>query len=146
MLRVSCPACQARYLSASNRGTGDNGQHLLSEPNYLLSTQEEGASGPVGPWSHTPLQVSPVQQGRPRDLTNLMTYGDLLVRNGEWPFPENAVSLFLGLFFFFFFLFCPTAHDRYDGPGAPGFPGETFYRGVGGANPLGLNIWNAKWN
>lgn len=45
-LRVSCPACQVRYLSASNRGTGDNGQHLLSEPNYLLST-EEGTSGPV---------------------------------------------------------------------------------------------------
>lgn len=44
--------------------------------------------------------------------------------------PREHCQLFLG-FFFFFPLFRPTAHDRYDGPGAPGFPGETFYRGSG---------------
>lgn len=45
MLRVSCPARQVRFLSASNRDTGDNRQHLLSEANYLLSTEEGGGGG-----------------------------------------------------------------------------------------------------
>lgn len=46
--RLSSPARQVRCLSASNRGSGDNRQHLLSEPNYLLSTEEEeeGTGGP----------------------------------------------------------------------------------------------------
>lgn len=39
-------ACQVRYLSASNRGTGEDRQHLLSEPNYLLSTKKEGEPAP----------------------------------------------------------------------------------------------------
>ena len=45
-------ACQIRYLSASNRGTGEDRQHLLSKPNYLLSTKQGGRTGasarPVG--------------------------------------------------------------------------------------------------
>lgn len=46
-------ACQVRYLSASNRGTGEDRQHLLSEPNYLLSTKKEGEPAPQpGLWSH----------------------------------------------------------------------------------------------
>lgn len=38
-------ACQIRYLSASNRGTGEDRQHLLSKPNYLLSTKQEKETG-----------------------------------------------------------------------------------------------------
>lgn len=39
-------ACQSRYLSASNRGTGEDRQHLLSKPNYLLSTKQGGEPAP----------------------------------------------------------------------------------------------------
>lgn len=39
-------ACQVWYLSASNRGTGEDRQQLLSEPNYLLSTRKEGEPAP----------------------------------------------------------------------------------------------------
>lgn len=39
-------ACQSRYLSASNRGTGEDRQHLLSKPNYLLSTKQRGEPTP----------------------------------------------------------------------------------------------------
>lgn len=38
-------ACQVRYLSRSNRGTGEDRQHLLSEPNYLLSTENKPQPG-----------------------------------------------------------------------------------------------------
>lgn len=46
-------ACQSWYLSASNRGTGEDRQHLLSKLNYLLSTKQEGEPAPQpAPWSH----------------------------------------------------------------------------------------------
>lgn len=48
------PACQRWYLSASNRGTGEDRQHLLSKPNYLLSTKQEAEPAPPPAlWSAT---------------------------------------------------------------------------------------------
>lgn len=109
------PACQVRYLSASNRGTGDDGQHLLSQPNYLLSTEKNRRS--PGPTHRFSLNG---------DLT---MYGNVRAPN----LGRRRCQVF-------FFNFCPAAHDSCDGPGAPGLPREAFGSGVGGADVLRVRI------
>lgn len=50
---VHSTACQTWYLSASNRGTGEDRQHLLSKLNYLPSTKQEEEAMPQPGLCHT---------------------------------------------------------------------------------------------
>lgn len=81
------PACQSLCLSASNRGTGEDRQHLLSKPNYLLSTKAGGRSGAVAtsvvtqPHSLIHFRAQVYKRGVSGDSENyLLTCGNLVVR------------------------------------------------------------------
>lgn len=93
-------ACQSRYLSASNRGTGEDRQHLLSKPNYLLSTKQEGEAAPQprpSPCGHTHTHThSSLSSGH---------YGSLRRRRAAVIFIYFFPNSFIALWQFFFFFF-----------------------------------------
>lgn len=93
-------ACQSRYLSASNRGTGEDRQHLLSKPNYLLSTKQEAEAAPSPP---SPQPVVTHRYAHSHSL--LVEFRPLRVTqekkgDGGWLFIHTCICL-VAVFFFF---------------------------------------------
>ena len=121
-------ACQIRYLSASNRGTGEDRQHLLSKPNYPLSTKQEGEPAPQpGLRSHTHMHTHAYVfrfdhyrsvRGRPVVIYYLFI-GNFVVRSAK----PNCSSLGIGVGLVrihYQLVLCPAAlwqsHDGGDCP------------------------------
>lgn len=117
-------ACQSRYLSASNRGTGEDRQHLLSKLNYLLSTKQKGEPAPQpAPWSHIHRYILLYDhygslKGR-LVVIYLLTYTNFVVRSAALNCSSVGIGLGLGRIYYQLGL-CPAAlwqlHDGGDSP------------------------------